>query len=274
MSSRQENCTGVYTTHPPGDRSSGALVGLSVVVPVYNERECLPRVVDEMLEAFRQLPCSCEVILVDDGSSDGSSELVDQIVALVPEARAVHHPSNKGLGEALHTGYNASKGEWVTMLPGDGQIPPSEVVRVFDHTPHVDLFVTWYDHRADSPWRLLMSRALRLMMWATVGLRRRLEGFYLIRRSLLQKMDLKERSFLVSFEILLKADRLGARTQGTQIQCRPRIAGESKCSNIRTIWRVFQGLIRVRRALHDFRHNTASAKCASKVSYMEEERRA
>lgn len=223
---------------------------LTIVIPAYNERDNLPRVVGDAL-AFARTRCrACEVLVVDDGSSDGSEDVLQKLAA--PELRIIRHARNAGLTAALRTGFFAATSELVTWIPADGQIPLSELAKILDAWRDHDLVLSTYRRRDDGVARAVLSRGLRLLLRATTGLRDRLEGVYLFRRALLDELDLvagARSAGAIGFEIAIKARFLGKRVASTEIECAPRLSGRSKVANARNVADSLAELWRIRRSL-------------------------
>lgn len=220
---------------------------LTVVVPAYNERDNLGRVLDE-LRAFGRRACrKLEVLVVDDGSSDGTREVVPD----APEVRLLVHARNQGLTATLRDGFFAARGEFVTWVPADGQIPASELGKILDAWRGEDLVLSTYRHRPDGLKRALMSKTLRLLLWLMTGFRDRLEGVYLFRRALLDELELVSRTSAgsIGFEIGAKARRLGKAVASTEIACAPRLSGSSKVANARNVAAYFGELWRIRQSV-------------------------
>ena len=226
---------------------------LSIVVPAYNERDNLARVLGDTLAFARRACRRFELLVVDDGSRDGSAELLTALAAEAPELRIITHERNRGLTATLRSGFFGAAHDFVTWLPADGQIPPVELGKILDAWHDHDLVLSTYRQRPDGLWRTVMSRGLRLMLFATTGLRDRLEGVYLFRRALLEELSLvSDRSAgAIGFEIAVKARRLGRRIGTTEIECAPRLSGRSKVANARNIAQSFAELWRIRRSLRD-----------------------
>ena len=224
---------------------------LTIVIPAYNERANLPRVVGDAL-AFARSSCrACEVLVVDDGSSDGSADVLQTLAA--PELRIIRHDRNAGLTAALRSGFFGAAHDFVTWIPADGQIALSELTKILDAWRDHDLVLSTYRRRDDGLWRTVMSRGLRLLLRATTGLRDRLEGVYLFRRAMLDELDLvaARSAGAIGFEIAVKARHLGKRIASTEIECAPRLSGQSKVANARSVAQSFAELWRIRRSLRD-----------------------
>src|ERR1700731_5289903 len=95
---------------------------LSVVMPVYNERATLRQVVERVLA----VPLEIELICVDDGSTDGSREILAQLQAERPQVRIVLQPHNMGKGAALHRGIREAPGDYVLIQDADLEYDPAE----------------------------------------------------------------------------------------------------------------------------------------------------
>ena len=222
---------------------------LTIVIPAYNERDNLPRVIGDAL-AFARARCrACEVLVVDDGSTDGSAAVLATLAA--PELRVLRHERNAGLTAALRTGFFGAAHDFVTWIPADGQIPLAELGKILDAWRDHDLVLSTYRRRDDGVARALLSRGLRLLLRATTGLRDRLEGVYLFRRALLDELDLvaAQSAGAIGFEIAVKARWLDKRITSTEIECAPRLSGRSKVANARNVAQSFAELWRIRRSL-------------------------
>ena len=105
------------------ETSRGCPPVLSVVIPAYNEEDSITAIVERVLAVQPDLAgvgVDLELIVVDDGSADRTAE----IVAACPGARLVRHPTNRGYGAALKTGFNAARGDLLAFLDADGTYPP------------------------------------------------------------------------------------------------------------------------------------------------------
>jgi glycosyltransferase involved in cell wall biosynthesis len=224
---------------------------LTIVVPAYNERDNLARVLGDALAFGRGACRRFEILVVDDGSSDGSAAVLAALGATAPELRVIRHERNRGLTAALRTGFFGAAHDFVTWIPADGQIPPVELGKILGAWDDHDLVLSTYRHRPDGLARTVLSRGLRLLLFAATGLRDRLEGVYLFRRAFLDELALvSDRSAgAIGFEIVVKARRLGKRVTSTEIECAPRLSGRSKVANARNIAQSLGELWRIRRSL-------------------------
>src|SRR5439155_26698404 len=99
-------------------------VMLSVVIPAFNEAANLEPVVQETLTVLSADPAvtSFELIVVDDGSRDGTRQIADRLASQHAEVVAIHHDVNRGFGGALRSGFSASRGDLVSAISADGEL--------------------------------------------------------------------------------------------------------------------------------------------------------
>jgi len=245
---------------PFGDLAQGE-IALSVVLPAYNEAANLQATVEAALEVLRSLGGRFEVIVVDDGSRDGSGALVDALARATPEVRAVHHPRNRGYGAAIRSGFAAATLPWLFFTDADGQFDLRELPALLSRTARADI-VAGYRLRRHDPWfrRLYAFLFGRLLVRAVLGVRvRDLNcAFKLIRRDLVARLDLKSDGALINAELLGKAQRAGARIVEVGVHHLPRRAGTPTGGNPRVIARAFWELFALRAEIRSTRAKARS----------------
>ncbi len=132
----------------------------SIIVPIYNEVENIPLLVERIGAVMQQLDGPSELILVDDGSQDGSSELLDQLATQDERLQVVHFRRNYGQTAAMQAGIEQAQGEYLVMLDGDLQNEPNDIPRMLEQLEAgYDLVHGWRKERHDA-WvtRKLPSR--------------------------------------------------------------------------------------------------------------------
>ena len=120
--------------------SAGKPEGLSVFFPAYNDSGTIASMVIRAVQAATALTSDYEIIVVNDGSSDATPQIVDELARTYPRVRAVHHPQNRGYGGALQTGFRAATKDLIFYTDGDAQYDPAEVSALWAKmTPEADL---------------------------------------------------------------------------------------------------------------------------------------
>lgn len=125
---------------------------VSIVVPIYNEFDNLPELVDRIDAAMRTQPLSYELIAVDDGSSDGSAQRLRELAQTRPWLRAVCLVRNYGQSSALQAGFDRVRGRYVVTLDADLQNEPGDIPLLLarlEADPTVDMISGWRKNRQD-----------------------------------------------------------------------------------------------------------------------------
>lgn len=221
---------------------------LSLILPAFNEEDALPITVERVLGFLRAEVRDPELIIVDDGSSDGTPALVDALAAAHPEVVGLHLERNSGMGAALLRGYGAARKDWLTMLPSDLQIAPESLPAFFDaaRATGADLVTSVYRNREYALPRKVLSVGLRVLTAVIVGTRARTEGTYLVKRSVYADLGARSESFMLTLEIPIRAKRFGYRVSTIAIDVHDRVAGQSKATSAGRIAHTFGELVKLR----------------------------
>ena len=229
--------------------SPGALpddLTLSVVIMAYNEEDSLPLQLERTVTYLRRRTRDFEVLVVDDGSTDGTADVVRAASAAEPRVRLLAHDRNYGMGRAIRTGYGAARLDWVTQLPADGQVDPAVFDRFLPHTRHADLVLSTYETRGDGPLRWLLSNGYYLVGRVLLGERADYTGTMVFRRALLHRVVLDSDTFFVNLEFPIRCLRMGTPHALVTFRPDPRIAGQSKVTSLKKIRLVVGEMLKMR----------------------------
>lgn len=208
---------------------------ISIVIPVYNERENLPELVDRCLSALKPIGRPFEVILVDDGSRDGSRELIRQAADHHPEIVGILLNRNYGQHPAVFAGLEHSRGHIVVTLDADLQNPPEDIPRLVAEIDRgVDVVGTVRQHRQDSLFRRSASAVINRLVRQASGVMMTDYGCMLraYRRPIVQAMlQCRERSTFIP----ILANSFAGSTVEIPVNHAPRENGESKYSFFKLI---------------------------------------
>ena len=133
-------------------------IEISVVVPVYNEEENLPVLIPKLTEVLEGLRCSCEMIFVDDGSSDGSLRILRERASQTPSLRVLRLRENRGLSTALVAGMREARGEKIVTLDSDLQNDPADIPKLLEYLDRYDMATGWRHKREDSWLKKISSK--------------------------------------------------------------------------------------------------------------------
>ncbi len=131
---------------------------VSIVVPVFEERENLEPLVDEILEVLGPSGLAVEIVLVNDGSRDGSGERIADLARTRPAVRGLHFRENRGQSAAFDAGFKAARGRVVVTLDADLQNDPRDIPTLVEALEHHDAAVGYRRIRHDSWLRRASSR--------------------------------------------------------------------------------------------------------------------
>ena len=131
---------------------------LSVVIPVYNEVESLPLLVPAVVDTMEKIGRPYEVLLIDDGSRDGSFAKMVELKAACTHLRCIKFRKNCGQTAAMWAGFREARGGIVITIDADLQNDPADIPKLLAKMPEHDAVVGWRAKRNDPAWRLIQSR--------------------------------------------------------------------------------------------------------------------
>jgi len=220
---------------------------LTVFIPAYNEAGNLPRCVQAILAQMDSQSVSVEIVIVDDGSRDGTGALADQLAAQEPRLRVVHHAINLGIGGAFKTALQHAQGEWLILIPADLAIEPSELPRYLAAAPQADIVVGLRSDLSDYnlPRKLVHSLNIFLIRSLFRTPLRQFQYISMYRMEVLNAIEIKYwRSAFFLAEILIKAHALGFRLVEVEVLYAPRLTGRATGAKLKlvftTLWDLFR----------------------------------
>ncbi|MBD3155993.1 MAG: glycosyltransferase [Candidatus Aenigmarchaeota archaeon] len=130
---------------------------LSVVIPAYNEEMNIKKVIELTINSLKGL--NFELVIVDDGSKDKTKDIVKKLMKKYKRLRLIVKDVNKGYADALRTGFNSCKGEYITFIDADLQNRPEDIPKLIDWVDKgYDIVIGWRKDRKDILIRLIVSR--------------------------------------------------------------------------------------------------------------------
>jgi glycosyltransferase involved in cell wall biosynthesis len=226
-------------------------VSISVFLPCYNEQENVERTTRSALKVLDGLTSDYEVIIVDDGSRDGTGGIADALAAENEKVRVVHHEVNKGYGAALQSGFRAAAKELVFYTDGDGQFDMQELPPLIPLIREYDIVSCYRLDRQDPPARKLNGWLWTKLVCTLFGIRiRDIDcAFKLYKRQIFDHITMSSSGALIDTEILARAIRKGYTVTQVGVHHYPRKAGRQTGASIRVIMRAFAELFRLYRQI-------------------------
>jgi glycosyltransferase involved in cell wall biosynthesis len=218
------------------------LAGLSIVLPCYDEADNVAAAVADAQRAAERWADDHEVIVVDDGSRDGTRAIAEALAAADGRVRVVAHDVNRGYGAALRTGFAASTAPWVLLTDGDRQFDLDELGAMVPFSEDHDIVAGFRMDRADPPHRRLAAHAWNRLVRRSFGIDVRDVdcAFKLMRGDALRALPLESDGAMISTELCVRARLAGWRVTEVGVHHLPRQAGASTGGRPRVILRAFR----------------------------------
>lgn len=214
--------------------------GIGVFFPALNDENSIARLVNEALAVLSQFTSDYEVIVVNDGSSDGTAAVLDDLASRTPSLRVIHHPRNRGYGGALRSGFESATKDLVFYTDGDGQYDVREMALLIPlMTEEVDVVNGYKIRRSDSRRRIVLGAIYKFLARRMFGLPIRDVDcdFRLMRREAIQRVRLTSTSGVVCTEMIYKLKMAGCRFAETPVHHYPRSHGQSQFFTLRRVAR-------------------------------------
>jgi glycosyltransferase involved in cell wall biosynthesis len=235
---------------PPGESAPG----ISIVFPMFNERDYVRKTVALALRTLRGITDDYEIVIVDDASTDGCGEIADGLARENPRIRVFHHGENGKLGTTLRTGFARAEKEIVVYSDMDLPFDLDEIrkaLRVL-YLNDSDI-VTAYrlDRTSEGPRRALYSGVYNMLIRVLFGVRVRdiNFAFKVVRRRVLESVPLESSGSFIDAELVVKASRAGFRVSQFGIDYFARSRGASTLSSIPVIINLLKDMLRFRISL-------------------------
>lgn len=238
-------------SHNPSAAPAQRTPMLSILVPCYNERQTIRQV----LERVRQtpFPVSFEIVVVDDGSTDGSRDVLRELPPW-ENVRVILHERNGGKGAAIQTALAHARGEFVVIQDADLELEPGDLVELFDvvHRQGADVCFGSRFLGDNRQWRLLPTYWANRFLNLTCNLLNRIHisdmntCYKMMRADVARRINLVSRGFAMEPEITTKLARMGVRIAERPISYRPRARNDGKKIRSTDFIRYLRAMVRFR----------------------------
>jgi len=220
---------------------------ISLFFPVYNDENTVALVTEKALRFCERYAQNYEVIIINDGSPDSSGDIADRLALQHPQVKVIHHKTNQGYGAAVRSGLRAAQYEWICFTDGDDEYDIEDFSKLIRLKDFYDLIITFRYMRMYSNFRIVCSLAYNALFRILFNTHYRdiSTGLRMIRRELVEELELESSSPFIGAELTVKTMLKGFRVGEVGIQTFPRKFGKGASvtipniiSTIREMWRV------------------------------------
>jgi phenylacetate-CoA ligase len=211
---------------------------VSVVAPCFNEEKNIPELVQRLQNVFEKKSIKGQIVLVNDGSSDSTATVIDELSKLSPNVVGVHHETNKGIEAGWKSGVNRAEGSFVCLIDADMQNLPEDVWRMYREITqsNVDMvqgYRSTIGRQRDSRYYFSVGLIVLINMMFKTGLRDPKSGFVIARKDTMQDI-LRHRLYYKYFQTFISISALskGYTVKEIETLFENRLAGKSFMSNL------------------------------------------
>lgn len=244
---------------------------MSVIMPALNEEQNVGDALAEVLRGLDAFDIPGEVVVVNDGSTDRTAEVVAEWMERDPRVRRIDHDTPQGIGRAFWDGVDAAKGRNVVMIPGDNENDPTEIFRYSKLLDHVDMVIPFlYNREQRSMFRNILSLIYRRIICMTFVVNfNYTNGTVMYCRPILQQLPYRSTSFFFQTDILVRLAKRGYLFAEVPYRINMRETGKSKAVSFPSLIQVARGYFQLVKDLY-FDKQT---KLAYHISSMTHERK-
>ncbi|MBI2725082.1 MAG: glycosyltransferase family 2 protein [Polaromonas sp.] len=233
---------------------------ITVVMPCLNEEANIADAATSTLRALDRKGIVGELIIVNDGSSDGTQAVAERIAAADSRVRIIRHPERQGIGASFFDGALASTMDYVTMFPGDNENDPDDALTYFSMTRHVDIIVPFiYNIEIRSRMRRIVSSGYRFIINMSFGTNLNYtNGTVIYNTAILREVELESKGFFYQAELLIKLIRRGYLYAETPHFLGDRQSGKTKALTLKSLREVMMAYLRLVKEVHITRSSGAT----------------
>ena len=223
-----------------------------VIMPALNEEGNIESAVQNTLKAFSDFSIDGQVLVVNDGSTDGTRAKVEEMMARDPRVSLINHETPQGIGASFWEGTDVARADAVVMLPGDNENDPWEIFQYSRLLEHVDIVIPFlYNTEARSLFRRALSFLYRSIVNTTFFVNfNYTNGTVLYRKSVLEGVKYRSRGFFYQTDILIRTVKSGYLFAEVPYRVNARKGGISKAVSFPSLLQVIRGYGRLFYDIH------------------------
>lgn len=224
-------------------------IKLTIAMAAFNEEGCIEDSIKKALSALDKINAPGEVLVVDDGSTDRTPEIVSKFIKTDPRLRTFRHPENLGFAGFNRSMMREARGEWIFFISADGEFDYNEAVRFLETAEKEDLDAVLSDRtdKCYTLYRLAVSWAFNSLVRISFGADLKdIGSVRILRRSLYKDIPLYSKSAFINAERLVVGYRLGANHTHLTVKHSPRTSGKARGAKFKNVLASFVDLFKTR----------------------------
>jgi len=209
------------------------LSSVSFFCPAYNDEKNLPRLIPGVVDFLQKITDKFEIIIIEDGSPDGTGRVADELAQQLPNIRVIHHSTNLGYGATIRDGFRYAKYDFVMYTDGDVQYDITEFEPYLILLQANDILSGYAITKAVSFMRMVQSLAYNTLIFILfdVWYKDANCSMKIYSRKVLENIEIKSTSAFIDAEMLIRARRAGFKIAQFPVHHLPRMAGIASGSN-------------------------------------------
>lgn len=225
---------------------------ISAFFPVLNEEGTVAQLTHDLLSILHSKFEHREVIIVNDGSTDGTRQIADELCRQSDGyVKVIHHEKSSGYGNALRAGLAASQYDLIFFTDGDYQFDMNDLYHALSLIEDYDIVIGYRQDRKDPKLRIWLAKGYNLLVCILFGLRLKdIDcSFKLFRRKALEKITIESQGYFIDTEIMVRAKKQGLKIKEFGVQHLPRTSGKSKV-RVKHIFITLYEIVKLWKGLH------------------------
>lgn len=219
---------------------------LTFIIPAYNDEETIETVVKKTVDVGKKLQIPFDILIINDASFDSTGVILKKLSKKYANLHIITHAKNAGYGRTIKELYRKAASAWLFSIPGDYQIEPGEVLKLWSHRGEADMIIGWRRARHDSTVRLFQSDIYNQLLHLLFGVSvHDANSVRLMKTSVMKSVRLTTSSAFVDAELVIRSTRAGFRVMEIPIahRARPGGSGEGGGGRLTTILPTIRDMI-------------------------------
>ena len=226
-------------------------INISVFFPCYNEEKNIAKLLEKTIQFLPTIASNYEIIVVDDGSSDGTAGIVQRFSKENPEVIIVRHEKNKGYGAALRTGFESCQKDYIFFTDGDNQFDITELNKLLPFIKEYDIVAGFRINRRDNFIRKIneycFNRLIRILF--SLKVRDLNCAFKIYKKEVIKNLTLRSNWGFINSELLVRAKKLGFTIKEVGVTHYPRQWGNQTGASLKVVLGSLREAFRLKREL-------------------------